>query len=117
MADAAAAQAFYELQTRHQNNLKLLRQVRGKQQRARRDRAEADAVLAELGGPEPAYRAVGKCFLRAQSPELRAAMEAQRKAADVDQDKCARRGGRDGREGLGAASMWHSSRTRQGELG
>lgn len=77
------------MQTRHQNNVKLLRQVRGKQQGARRDRAEADAVTAELARDpaRPAYRSLGRCFVREPADTLRADMAAQHERATRDADK------------------------------
>ncbi len=64
-------QQWNEVSVKHVNNVKLLRQVRAKQARARRERTTRRAELQELSVQTgPVFRSVGKAFLLANKQDL-----------------------------------------------
>lgn len=76
--------AFQELSLRHVNNVKLLRQVRSKQARNKRELAvwrAVEAELAEQRPEQPVYRAVGRAFVLQSPVEL--ASESQTQLAEL----------------------------------
>ena len=74
---------WQEASVKHVNNLRLLRSVRAKQVRARRDAAARRAESEELGRQQGAcYRAAGRAFVRAEKEVLlREAAEGEKEAA------------------------------------
>ena len=82
-------QQWQDVSVKHVNNVKLLRQVRSKQMRARRETLARRAELEELVRQQPGqlcFRAVGKSFVAAPREELEreAAAAAAEGAASMD---------------------------------
>ena len=81
--------AFAELSNKHVNNLKLLRQVRVKQQQTRRELATWRAVADRLAdqGERPVYRAVGRVFLADERAAVERDCAALTKSKAEESDK------------------------------
>ncbi len=82
-------QQWQDVSVKHVNNVKLLRQVRNKQMRTRREGAARRAEVEELGRQregQQCFRSVGKSFVLAPREELvkEATAGAQEAVASLD---------------------------------